>query len=390
MRLGRLTSLEMEKVIKEYEEILALIEELKRILADEDVLIGVIKKELIEIKEKYAENRKTEIVGETKELTIEDLVAQEDMVVTISHNGYIKRTPLSLYRSQKRGGKGISGMDTDEGDFVEKLFVARTHDHILVFSDQGRAYGLRVHEIPQGSRIAKGRSVANFVQMLPEENIASMLAVSDVDDGGYIVMVTEKGMIKKIEAKEFRNAKHSGVIAIGLGDGDILVSAKVVGRGREMLVATSVGFAIRFSESEVRAMGRSAQGVRALNLVGDDRVVGIELVEKNTTVLTVTGNSFGKRTNVKEYSRKKRGGRGVATMKTTEKTGRIIGIKTVSSDDEIIMISSKGMFLRLKGKDVPVMGRSTQGVKLMNLKRDEQLVGIAVLGEKEGERKNEV
>jgi DNA gyrase subunit A len=390
MRLGRLTSLEMEKVIGEYKEIMALIEELNKILADEDVLISVITKELIEIKEKYASVRKTEIVSETKELTIEDLVAQEEMVVTVSHNGYIKRTPLSLYRSQKRGGKGVSGMDMYEGDFVEKLFVAKTHDHILVFSDQGRAYGLRVHEIPQGSRIGKGRSVANLVQMLPDEKIASMLAVSDVGDGGYVVMVTGKGMIKKIEAKEFRNAKHSGVIAIGLGDNDILVSAKALDKGREILVATRVGFAIRFSEGEVRAMGRSAQGVKALNLVDDDRVVGIALVEKNTTVLAVTEKGFGKRTNIKEYSKKKRGGRGVVTIKTTQKTGRLIGIKTVSSDDETIMISSKGMFLRMKGTDIPVMGRSTQGVKIMNLKGDEQLVGIAVLAEKEGERKNEV
>jgi DNA gyrase subunit A len=383
MRLGRLTSLEMEKVIKEYEEVLALIERLSLILADESVLIDVIVDELNEIGEKFADERKTEIVTETKELTIEDLVAQEDMVVTASHNGYIKRTPLSLYRSQKRGGKGMSGMDMYEGDFVEKLFIAKTHDHILIFSDRGRTYGLRVHEIPQGVRTGRGRSVVNLVQMRPDEKIAAMAAVSDVGDDENLIMVTRGGMIKKIAASEFKNARQSGVTAIGLADTDSLVSVKVVEPKKEIIVASRNGFAIRFSEDEIRAMGRSAQGVKAINLVRDDTVVGIALVDKKKAVLTVTENGYGKRTKITEYSKIRRGGKGVIAMKTTPKTGKLVGVKTVSTDDELIMISDRGKFLRFSGKGISIQGRSTQGIKLMNLETGERLVGVAILDERE-------
>jgi DNA gyrase subunit A len=389
MRLGRLTSLEMEKIVKEHQEVLALIKELKKILADEKELIKVVVGELVEIKEEFADERKTEIVAQTRELTIEDLVAQEEMVVTVSHYGYIKRTPLSQYRSQKRGGKGVSAMDMTEGDFVESLFIAKTHDHVLVFSDRGRAYGLRVHEIPQAARVSRGRSVANLVQLSPDEKVASMLVVSEVGQNTHIMMLSERGMIKKSAASEFANARHTGVGAIGLSEDDRLVAAKVVGRGQEVIIATADGLAVRFSEDEVRPMGRAAQGVKAITLGAKDKVIGIAIVEGGCTILTVTAGGFGKRTREEEYPSFKRGGKGVIAVRPTEKTGKLIGIKRVVADDELIMISDKGKFLRLKVKSVSVIGRNTRGVRLMNLEKGERLVGVAVLAEKEEENNNE-
>lgn len=389
MRLGRLTSLEVDKVKKEYQEILDLIKELKRILADENVLMEVIVKELAEIKKEFADERRTEILSQTKELTIEDLVAQEDMIVTVTHNSYIKRTPLSQYRTQRRGGKGVSGMDIYEGDFVERMFVAQTHDQVLIITDAGRAYGLKVHEIPQAGRVSRGRSAANLVQMLPDEKIASMLVISDIAaDDESVVMVSRNGMIKKTTAADFKNAKHSGVVAMGLAEDDVLVAARTVVREKkdkvDIILATSLGNAIRFAESETRAMGRTAQGVRGINLTDDDKVVGIALVDKKKKyILTVTENGFGKRSKLSEYGITRRGGKGIITMKTGKKTGPVVGVRTINDDDEVMMISNKGMFLRMDAKDISVMGRNTQGVKLMNLKSGENLSGIAVLAERE-------
>jgi len=388
MRLGRLTSLEMEKIIKEYEEVLALIETLRKILSDEKELIKVIVDELVAIKEEFADERRTEIVAETKELTLEDLVAQEDMVVTVSHNGYIKRTPLTQYRSQQRGGKGIAAMDMAEGDFIENLFIAKTHDNVLVFSDTGRAYGLKVHEIPQAARVSRGRSVANLVQMQPDEKVASMLVVSDVGNGAHIIMLTERGMIKKSPTSEFANARHTGIVAMGLGEDDRLVTAKTVEKGCEIVLATQDGNAVRFSEEEVRPMGRAAQGVKAVTLSSKDRVVGMALVTEDCTILTATANGFGKRTREEEYAAIRRGGKGVIAMRTTEKTGKLIGIRTLVSDDEVIMISDRGKFLRLKASSISIIGRNTQGVRLMNVDQGERLVSVAVLAEKVEENGN--
>ncbi len=388
MRLGRLTSLEMEKIIKEYEEVLALIEMLRKILSDENELIKVIVDELIEIKKEFADERRTEIIAETKELTIEDLIAQEEMVVTVSHNGYIKRTPLSQYRSQQRGGKGVSAMDIAAGDFIENLFVAKTHDHVLIFSDRGRAYGLRVHEIPQAARVSKGRSVANLVQLQEDEKVASMLVVSDVGNGSHVIMVTERGMIKKCAASEFANARHTGIVAVGLSEDDRMVLAKNVGAKEEIILVTQNGYAVRFSEEEVRPMGRAAQGVKAITLSGQDRVVGMAMVTEGCSILTATEKGFGKRTREEEYPSSKRGGKGVIALKATEKTGKLIGIKSILADDEVIMISDKGKFLRLKGSSVSVIGRNTQGVRLMNLDPNERLVSIAVLAERVEENGN--
>jgi DNA gyrase subunit A len=388
MRLGRLTSLEMEKIIKEYEEVLALIEILRKILSDEKELIKVIVGELIEIKEEFADERRTEIVAETKELTLEDLVAQEDMVVTVSHNGYIKRTPLSQYRSQQRGGKGVSAMDMAEGDFIENLFTAKTHDHVLVFSDRGRAYGLRVHEIPQAARVSRGRSVANLVQMLADEKVASMLVVPAVGGETHVILVTEHGMIKKSAASEFANARHTGIVAMGLTEDDRLVTARSVDARREIVLVTQNGYAVRFSEEQVRPMGRAAQGVKGVTLGAKDRVVGMALVTEGCSILTATEKGFGKRTKEEEYPSFKRGGKGVIALRTTERTGKLIGIRSILPDDEVIMIADKGKFLRLKGSSISVIGRNTQGVRLMNLDAGERLVSIAVLAEKEEENGN--
>jgi len=388
MRLGRLTSLEMEKIIKEYEEVLALIEILRKILSDEKELIKVIVGELIEIKEEFADERRTEIVAETKELTLEDLVAQEDMVVTVSHNGYIKRTPLSQYRSQQRGGKGVSAMDMAEGDFIENLFTAKTHDHVLVFSDRGRAYGLQVHEIPQAARVSRGRSVANLVQMLADEKVASMLVVPAVGGETHVILVTEHGMIKKSAASEFANARHTGIVAMGLTEDDRLVTARSVDARREIVLVTQNGYAVRFSEEQVRPMGRAAQGVKGVTLGAKDRVVGMALVTEGCSILTATEKGFGKRTKEEEYPSFKRGGKGVIALRTTERTGKLIGIRSILPDDEVIMIADKGKFLRLKGSSISVIGRNTQGVRLMNLDAGERLVSIAVLAEKEEENGN--
>jgi DNA gyrase subunit A len=388
MRLGRLTSLEMEKIVKEYEEILALIEALRKILSDEKELIKVIVDELVEIKKEFADERRTEIIAETKELTIEDLIAQEEMVVTVSHNGYIKRTPLSQYRSQQRGGKGISAMDIAAGDFIETLFVAKTHDHVLIFSDRGRAYGLRVHEIPQAARVSKGRSVVNLVQLQPEEKVASMLVVSDVGNDSHVIMVTERGMIKKCAASEFANARHTGIVAVGLAEDDRLVTAKNVAAKEEIILVTQNGNAVRFSEEQVRPMGRAAQGVKAITLSAKDRVVGMALVTEGCSILTATEKGFGKRTKEEEYPSFRRGGKGVIALKATERTGKLIGIRSILVDDEVIMISDKGKFLRLKGSSISVIGRNTQGVRLMNLDPNERLVSIAVLAERVEENGN--
>jgi len=365
-----------------------LIETLRKILSDEKELIKVIVDELVAIKEEFADERRTEIVAETKELTLEDLVAQEDMVVTVSHNGYIKRTPLTQYRSQQRGGKGIAAMDMAEGDFIENLFIAKTHDNVLVFSDTGRAYGLKVHEIPQAARVSRGRSVANLVQMQPDEKVASMLVVSDVGNGAHIIMLTERGMIKKSPTSEFANARHTGIVAMGLGEDDRLVTAKTVEKGCEIVLATQDGNAVRFSEEEVRPMGRAAQGVKAVTLSSKDRVVGMALVTEDCTILTATANGFGKRTREEEYAAIRRGGKGVIAMRTTEKTGKLIGIRTLVSDDEVIMISDRGKFLRLKASSISIIGRNTQGVRLMNVDQGERLVSVAVLAEKVEENGN--
>jgi DNA gyrase subunit A len=279
-------------------------------------------------------------------------------------------------------------MDIYEGDFVERLFVAQTHDQVLIVTDAGRAYGLKVHEIPQAGRVSRGRSASNLVQMLPEEKIASMLVISDIAaEDESVVMVSRRGMIKKTTAADFKNAKHSGVVAMGLAEGDELVAARVVMSGKknkvDVILATSQGYATRFGESEIRAMGRNAQGVRGISLADDDQVVGIALVDKKKYILTVTENGFGKRSKLTEYATTRRGGKGVITMKTAQKTGRVVGVRTVNDDDEVMMISNKGMFLRMDAKDISIMGRNTQGVKLMNLKSGENLSGIAVLAERE-------
>jgi DNA gyrase subunit A len=383
MRLQRLTALEREKIVKDYKEVLALIKKLEGVLASEKLLMGVIVDELKGIKEKYGDERRTEIVGEAGEITLEDVIAEEDMVVTISNSGYIKRNPTSLFRIQKRGGRGKMGMTTREEDFVSSLFIASTHSYILFFTDRGKAYPLKVYDIPQAGRAARGKAIVNILKIAPGERITAFLPVKEFTEGKAVVMATKKGIIKKTDLMSFANIRSGGIIAVSLDQDDSLISVRLTGGRMGIFVGTRQGKAIRFSEDDVRVMGRQARGVKAIKLGKDDHVVAMETIEEGTTMLTVTERGYGKRTNISEYRCQSRGGSGIINLKITKKKGPVVGIVQVRDSDEIMITTSTGKIIRIAMKDVSVIGRSTQGVKLMGLVQDEKVTSIAHIAEKE-------
>jgi DNA gyrase subunit A len=387
MRLHRLTGLERDKIIAEYNEILALIQRLKEILASEVEILNIIKQELLEVRERFANPRRTEIIAKTGELTLEDLIVEEDMVVTVSHTGYIKRNAVSLYRAQRRGGKGKTGMRPKEEDFVEHLFIASTHSYILVFTDLGKVYWLKVHEIPQGGRATRGKAIVNLLQLSSEEKVTSILPVKEFVEGKYIITATSNGVVKKSELMAYSNPRAGGIIALTIDEGDRLVSTRLTDGSMDILLASSHGKSIRFPESDARSMGRTSRGVRGMMLEEDDRIIGMEVVTDATsaTLVTVTENGYGKRTNLDEYRVQSRGGKGIITIKTTERNGNVVDIKLVNDESDLMFITDRGKVLRTGVAMLSIIGRNTQGVRLMVLEAGERIVAVAKLAEKDEE-----
>ncbi len=377
MRLQRLTGLERAKIDEEYTEVTALIAYLNSILADPQKVLQVIIDELKEIKERYGDERRTEIVASSEDINIEDMIVEEDVVVTISHAGYIKRNAVSLYKSQHRGGRGKMGMGTKEEDFVEKIFIASTHHYLLVFTSAGKVHWLKVYQIPQAGRAAKGKAMVNLVSLAPGESVRATLPVKEFVEDKFIVMVTKKGIIKKTELAAYANPRNGGIIAVSIDEGDELVDVQLTMGNQDIFLATRLGMAIRFKEYDVRDMGRTARGVHGINLDEGDDVIGMDIPAQNTFMLTVSENGFGKCTPIDEYRVQSRGGKGTINLKTVEKVGNVSGVLQVVGEDNVMLISNAGKVIRLKVQEIPVNHRVTQGVKLIELDPEEKLVGVA-------------
>lgn len=382
MKLQRLTGLEREKIVKEYSETLKEIERLRAILGSEALVSKIIKDELLDIKSRYADERRTEITEETKEITIEDLITEEEMVITLSHQGYIKRNPLSAYRSQRRGGKGLTGMETKEEDYVEQLFIGSTHDYMLFFSNLGRLYWLKTYQIPEAGRTAKGKALVNLLALSEGERITTALPIRDFKEG-YLVMFTKKGIVKKTLLEEYSNPRGKGVIAITLDEGDELIAVRKTNGQNDFIIGTREGLSIRFNEEDVRPMGRIARGVIGIRLQEGDEVVSAEVIETNTTLLTVTEKGFGKRTALNEYPVQGRGGKGVISIKVTPKGGKAVGLIQVRDEDEVVMITNSGKLIRTVANNISILGRNTQGVKLMDVEPDDRVVSIGRVAERD-------
>ena len=386
MRLQRLTGLERDKIIAEYEEVLKEIAKLTEILGSGGLVMKIIRDELLAIKSEYGDVRRTEIVAQTSEIDIEDLIKDEEMVITISHAGYIKRNVLTNYRAQKRGGKGKIGMETKEEDFVERLFTATAHSYILFFTNKGRVYWLKVHQIPEASRQAKGKAIVNLIQIGRDERVTAALPVREFTPGHFILMATKKGIIKKTELESYSHPRPSGIIAITLEEGDELIAAEVTDGKCDVFLGTRDGLSIRFSETDVREIGRTGKGVIGIRLDKGNEVVGMEIVRDDSTILTATEYGYGKRSTLEDYRSQGRGGKGIITIKITEKNGRVIGMAQVSAEDEIILITSNGKVLRIRAKDISVQGRNTQGVRLFDIEEGDHVVSFAKLVEREEEK----
>ncbi len=382
MRLARLTGLERQKIEQEAQEVAAAIERFRQILADEEQVKALIAQELRELQAAYGDSRRTEIIPQAQEFTAEDLIADEEMVVTISHRGYIKRTPLNIYRSQRRGGKGRLGMFTRDDDFVSQLYIASTHSYFLIFTNSGRVYWLKVHTLPVGSPAALGKAVVNLVSFAPEEKVATILAVREFVEGPSVVMATRRGLVKKTDLMAFRRPRTGGIIACSLEEGDELVGVALAEAEQDILLVTRHGKVIRFPAAEVRDMGRGARGVKGLEVANDDAVVGMEVVQADGAILTVTERGFGKRTLLTDYPRHHRGGQGVRGVNITDRNGQVIGFLQCRGDEEIMLVTDRGKIVRLAVTDIPVIGRVTQGVKLVDMEPEERLVSLAGVAEK--------
>jgi DNA gyrase subunit A len=383
MQLQRLTGLERQKILDELAELVALIEKLRAILASDTLVLQIIVRELRDVQAKFGDERRTQIVEEAGELSLEDLIADEDVAITVTDTGYIKRTPITTYRSQRRGGKGRIGMRTREEDVVNHLFVASTHSYLMVFSDRGRAYWLKVHEIPDVGPDGRGKSVANLVQMEGGEKIAAMIAVRDFEAGRFVVMGTRKGTVKKTELSAFANPRAGGIIAMGIDEGDAVIAVTLSDGQSEMFLGTRLGVAIRFAEADVRPMGRTAYGVRGISLRDGDEVVAMEVVTPGGTLLTVTERGYGKRTDLDEYRVQTRGGYGVKNVDITDKNGEVVGIAQVHAGDEVLVITQQGKIMRTTADDVRHTGRVAQGVRLMDLDDGDTVVSVALLAKAE-------
>ena len=379
MRLKTLSGLQREKIEEEYNELMKLIAHLREILGSEKLVFEIIKEELTEVKEKYGDERLTKIVAAEGEFNEEDLIKEEQMVVALTHFGYIKRMPIDTYRSQKRGGKGISGISTREEDFVKQIFTTSTHDTVLFFSNKGKLYRLRGYEIPEAGRTAKGTAIVNLLSLDAGEKISAVIPISDFEDSKYLLMATKNGLIKKTPLQEYNSSRKTGLLAITLKDDDELIDVRLTDGQDNVVLVTEKGLCITFDEKDVRPVGRSAQGVLGIRLDEDDNVIGIESIvsnNKGVTLLAITENGFGKRTELDEYRVQNRGGRGVITYKITPKTGNIVGIRMAKEDDDVMLITNSGTIIRINVKDVSILGRATQGVTLMRTNENEKVVSI--------------
>ena len=398
MRLQRLTGLERQKIEDEYKELLQLIEKLKAILDNRSLRMQIIKDELSEIQSRYGDERRTEIVTNYEEVTLEDMIAEEDMVITISHRGNIKRFPVSGYRRQNRGGKGATGATTREEDFIEHMFIASTHHYILFFTDKGRCYWLKVHAIPQAGKATRGRPIVNMIDIEKGENICAFVAVKTFDGGGNIIVATQKGIVKKTELSAFSRPRRGGIVAVTIRENDRLIEAKLTDGNNDVVLVTKLGYSIRFSEKDVnndvvlvtklgysirfsekdvREMGRTATGVKGINLRPNDIVIGMVVVRREGTLLTISEKGYGKRTNIGDYRAQTRGGKGIITMKVTDKTGYLVTVLEVVDNEDIILITEKGVVIRQNIGKINVIGRNTQGVKLMQVNSEDKISDVA-------------
>jgi DNA gyrase subunit A len=385
MRLQRLTGLERDKILAEHRETIELIAKLRGILADEKEIYRIIVEGLREVKETYGDERRTKIVQESDEITVEDLIVDEDMVVTISHEGYIKRHPATLYRAQRRGGKGKIGATTREEDFVECLFVASTHSFILFFTTVGKVYCIKVHELPQASRAARGRPIVNLLHLEPGERVSAFLPVREFQEGRYVVFATKKGLIKKTELMAYAHPRTTGIRAIALEDRDEVIGVRLTDGEQDIILSTRGGQSIRFKEAQVRPTSRDTYGVVGTRMEQGDAVVSMEILSPGADILTVSENGYGKRTSMEEYRLQSRGGKGIITMRTTERTGQVVGVQQVTEEDQLMLVTNNGKIIRLRVKDIRVIGRNTQGVRLIDLDNTERVVSLARLAEKEEE-----
>ncbi len=377
MQLRRLAALERQKIIEEHEEVLKLIEELKSILADDRKLMKIIRDELLKVKDDYGDPRRTEIVTETSELTIEDLLADEEMVVTITRSGYIKRTHVESYRSQRRGGKGVTGMETKEEDLVDDLFVASTHSYLLFFTNLGKVHWLKVHEIPEGGRSAKGKAMVNLLALGDGEHVATCVPVRDFGVGGFVLFATRQGKVKKTELAAYSHPRAGGIQGIGLDDGDEVITAHRTDGQREVMIATKLGMIIRFNEDEVRPMGRGAGGVRGIDVEDGDEVIAADVVQDGALILTVSERGYGKRTPLEEYRLQGRAGKGIIDIKTAGRNGHVVGMLQVRPGDDVLVITTKGKMIRIHADDVSSQGRNTMGVRIIDLEPDDRVGSIA-------------
>uniref|UniRef100_C6E7Q9 DNA gyrase subunit A n=1 Tax=Geobacter sp. (strain M21) TaxID=443144 RepID=C6E7Q9_GEOSM len=386
MRLHRLTGLERDKIMEELREILKYIARLKEILASEAEILKIIVGELVELKDKFGDKRRSEIVMQTADISLEDTIVEEDMVVTISHTGYIKRNAVTLYRAQRRGGKGKTGMKTKEEDFVEQLFIASTKDYLMFFTDAGKVYWLKVYEIPEAGRAARGKAIVNLLNLAANEKITTILPVKEFVDDKFIMMATRNGVVKKTNMMEYSHPRVGGIIAVNLDEGDKLITVALTDGKQDVLLASANGKAIRFKEEDVRTVGRVSRGVRGMTLEDEDVVIGMEILNENftdSTIFTVTENGYGKRTEISEYRSQSRGGKGVITIKTTERNGNVVDIKQVNDDNDLMLITDQGKILRVPVAGFSIIGRNTQGVRLMVKEENERVVAVARLAEKE-------
>jgi len=385
MRLHRLTGLEREKIIDEYLEILRFIGRLKDILGSETEILAIVKGELLEIKDKFGDLRRTEIIAQTAEITLEDTIVEEDMVVNITHTGYIKRSAVSLYRAQRRGGKGKTGIKTKDEDFVEHLFIASTKDYLLFFSDAGKVYWLKVYELPEGGRATRGKAIVNLLNLSQDEKISAILSVREFSEDKFIMMATRHGVVKKTPLLEYSHPRVGGILAVNLDEGDKLIEVALTDGKQDVLLVSKNGKSIRFREEDARPQGRVTRGVRGMTLEDDDVVIGMEIVNEMTgsTIFTVTENGFGKRTELGEYRAQSRGGKGVITIKTTDRNGCVVGIKQVTDENDMMLISDQGKILRVPVSGFSIIGRNTQGVRLMVTETEERIVAVAKLAEKD-------
>ncbi len=389
MRLARLTGLERKKIEDEYLEVIQLIERLRAILESPAKVLQIIKDDLSALRERFGDERRTEIVAASGEFDVEDLIAEEDMVITISHAGYIKRLPVTTYRSQRRGGRGVTGAATRDEDFIQHLFIASTHSYLLSFTSGGRVHWLKVHEIPQGGRTAKGKSIANLLEISSGERVAAVLPVKEFDDAHFVMMATARGVVKKTPLDAFSNPRRGGIVAIGVEEGDRLIDAVLTDGTQDVILSKRDGKAIRFNEKDVRPMGRTAYGVRGVTLDGDDAVVGMLAVRGEASLLVATVNGYGKRTPISEYRVTGRGGKGIISIQASERNGPVVAALEVVPEDEVMLITRNGIVIRTRASEISEIGRNTQGVRLIQLEEGDQLIDVARVEEKDEEEPEE-